>query len=106
MCVMYVLTIYMPNCKSIGSKMAFISSKSFENVHMKNFQIRFFFYKKKYAIQKDENSTIELPVKFCIETMLSVVKMTALKFSPFFTGISQIHVLTFKLTLTSHLTYF
>ena len=41
MYVMYVLTIYMPNFKSIGSKMAFISSKSFENVHMKNFQISF-----------------------------------------------------------------
>ena len=65
---MYVLTIYMPNYKSIGSKMAFISSKSFENVHMKNFQIRFFL--QKYAIQKNENSTIELPVKFGIETML------------------------------------
>ena len=38
--------------------------------------------------------------------MLFVVKITALKFSPFFTGISQIHVLTFKLTLTSHVTYF
>ena len=35
-----------------------------------------------------------------------VVKITALKFSPFFTGISQTHVLNFQLTLTSHLTYF
>ena len=103
MCTMYVLTMYMPNCKSIGSKMAFLSSKSFENVNMKNFQIRFFL--QKYAIQKDENSTIELPVKFCIEIMLFMVKITALKFSPFFTGISQIHVLTFTLTLTSHVTY-
>ena len=34
MCVMYVLTTYMPNFKSIGSKIDFISSKSFENVHM------------------------------------------------------------------------
>ena len=34
--------------------------------------------------------------------MVFVVKITALKFSPFFTGISQIHVLTFTLTLTSH----
>ena len=41
MCVMYVSTIYMPNFKSIGSKMAFISSKSFENIRMKNFQIHF-----------------------------------------------------------------
>ena len=64
-----------------------------------------FFFWQKYAIQKDENSTIELPVKFCIETMLFVVKITFLKFSPFFTGISQIHVLTFTLTLTSHVTY-
>ena len=101
---MYVLTIYMPNFKSIGSKMAFISSKSFENVHMKNFQVRFFL--QKYVIQKDEISTIELLVKLCIETMLFVAKITALKFSPFYTGISQIHVLNFKLTLTSHFTYF
>ena len=64
------------------------------------------FFDKKYAIQKDENSTIELPVKFCIKTILFVVKITALKCSRFFTGISQIHVLNFKLTLTSHLTYF
>ena len=39
---MYVLTIYMPNFKSIGSKMAFISSKSFENVHRKKFSNSFF----------------------------------------------------------------
>ena len=64
------------------------------------------FFSQKYVTQKDENSTIEFPVKFCIETMLFVTKITALKFSPFFTGISQIHVLKFKLSLTSHLTYF
>ena len=80
---MYVLTIYMPNCKSIGSKMAFILSKSFENVHMKT--CKFVFWQK-YAIQKDENSTIELPIKFSIETMLFVVKIRALKFSPFSPG--------------------
>ena len=39
--VMYVLTIYMPNLKSIGSKMAFISSKTFASVHMKNFKFVF-----------------------------------------------------------------
>ena len=65
-----------------------------------------FVFWQKYVIQKDENSTIELPVKFYIETMLFVAKITAWKFSPFFTGISQIHVLNFKLTLTWHLTYF
>ena len=81
---MYVLNIYVPNVKSIGSKMAFISSKSFENVHRK-FSNSFYFYKK-YAIQKDKNSTIELPVKFCIETKLFVVKITAFKFSPFSPG--------------------
>ena len=42
MCVMHVWTIYMQNFKSIVSKMAFIPSKSFENVHRRNFQIRFF----------------------------------------------------------------
>ena len=44
MCVMHVSTIYMPNFKLIGPRMAFISSKNFENVHGQNFQIRFFFY--------------------------------------------------------------
>ena len=56
------------------------------------------FFWQKYAIQKDENSTIELPVKFCVEKMLFVVKLTALKCSPFFTGISQIHVLNLLVT--------
>ena len=65
-----------------------------------------FVFWQKYAIQKDENSTIELPVKFCIETMVFVAKITAVKFSPFFTEISQIHVFNLKLTLTSnHSTY-
>ena len=70
----------------------------------KIFKFVFFFWQK-YVIQKDEN-TIELPVKLCIKTMLFVAKITTLRFSPFFNGISQIHVLKFKLTLTSHLTYF
>ena len=60
----------------------------------------------KNVIQKDENNTIELPIKFCTKTIIFVAKITALKFSPFFTGITQIHVLNFKLTLTSHLTDF
>ena len=64
-----------------------------------------FFFLQKYATQKDENNTIELPVEFCIESMFLVAKITALKFSPLFTGISQIQVLNFKLTLTLNLTY-
>ena len=32
---------------------------------------------------RNENSTIEFPVKFRIETVLFVAKITALKFSPF-----------------------
>ena len=74
MCVMCVLTIYMTNFRSIGSKM---TSKSFENVHMKYFQIR---------LLTNENSIIELHVKFCIKTMLFEAKITALKFSPFLPG--------------------
>ena len=60
----------------------------------------------KHATQKDENSTIELPVTFCIERKLFVAKITALKFSSFFNGISHIYVLNLRLTLTSHLTFF
>ena len=45
-----------------------------------------FFFLQKYATQKDENSTIELPDELCIETMLFVAKITALKFSPFSPG--------------------
>ena len=56
--------------------------------------------------RKMKIAPFELLVKFCIETMFFfVVKITALKFSPFFTRISQIHILTFTLTLTSHVTY-
>ena len=39
-----------------------------------------------YASQKDENSSIELPVKFCIEIKLFMEKITTLKFSSLFTG--------------------
>ena len=44
--VMNVRNIYVPNFKSIGSNMAFISSKSFEIIHGSNFQIVFFFFYK------------------------------------------------------------
>ena len=55
------------------------------------------FFLTKYATQKYEKSTIELPVKFCIERKLFMAKMTTLTFSP-----GSLHVSTFKLTLTSH----
>ena len=48
------------------------------------------------------NSPSHSPSKQCF---FFVAKITSLKFSPSFTGISQIQVLNFKLTLTSHLTY-
>ena len=91
----------MTNFKSISSKMVFISFKSFKNAGWKNFEFIFFFLPK-YATQKDENSTIELPAKLCIEGKLFMAKITTLKLSP---GISNNHVLTLKLTLTSHLTF-
>ena len=39
-----------------------------------------------YASQKDENSSIELPVKFCIEIKRFMENITTLKFSSLFTG--------------------
>ena len=103
MCVMYVLTIYI--CQIASQSVRKWFSYRPKALKMSIWTISKFVFWQTYAIQKDENSTIELPVKFCIETMLFVVKITALKFSPFFTGISQIHILTFTLTLTSHVTY-
>ena len=60
----------------------------------------------KYTIQKDENSTIELPVKFCTETMLFYGKNNSLEIFTFFHRELSDSCFKFKLTLTSHLTYF
>ena len=76
----------MPNFKSIGSKMAFISYKSFENVYTNLIRVL-----PKYATEKEENSTIELAVKVSIERKLYVTKLTTMKFSFFFTEISHNH---------------
>ena len=54
---------------------------------MSTVKILNFVFGRKYAIQRDENSTIELSVKFCIERKLFfMAKITTLKFSPFSQG--------------------
>ena len=100
MCVMYVWTIYMPNFKSIGSEMAFMWSKNFQNGKI----FKFNFFLPKYTTQKNENGTIDFPVKFCIEKN-SLSRHNNFEIIIFFTGSSNNHVLTSKLTFTLHLTF-
>ena len=85
MCVMYVWTMY---------TRANFQVNRFENgLHIvqklrKCPYLKFvkFVFRPKCATQKDKNSTIELPINFCIARKLFVAKITALKFYLFSPG--------------------